>query len=199
MFILSCFNTTGRILILHLLSKTIFMRYLLIMVAFLFAACQKKQESTATMPLAGELYAGVQSQLDLSKIETVTERGVTIYVAKFRENPDRFYFTSQNGDFLYTRNIIDEKNATVEISNGHETVTVNLADGKKNIATRTADWDHGGTGFCQRETGESFSACFKAESDEFCDSFISCIAMATQPTVAMVIAAACSCKCNCKS
>jgi hypothetical protein len=129
----------------------------------------------------------------------VTERGAAVYVAKFKGDPDRFYFTSEKGDFLYSRKVIDEKNATVEISNGHEVVTVNIKDGLKNVTSRTMDWDHGGNNFCQRETGETFSTCFKAESDEFCDSFISCIALATQPTVAMVIAVACSCDCNCKS
>lgn len=29
---------------------------------------------------------------------------------------------------------------------------------------------HGGQGFCQRMKGESFSTCYKAEADEFCDS-----------------------------
>ena len=173
------------------------MRYVLFAV-LLLAACQKKQE-VITMPLAGPQYASVKNQLDLSKIETVTDKGVTVHLASFKNDPDRFYATSENGDFLYSRKIIDEQNATVEISNGHEVVTIQIKDGQKNVSSRSMDWDHGGTGFCQRENGESFSNCFKAESDEFCDSFISCIALATQPSVAMVIAVACSCDCKCKS
>ncbi len=42
-------------------------------------------------------------------------------------------------------------------------------------------------------SGESFGTCYRAESDEFCDSFVSCVALATQPSVAILIAIACSC------
>jgi hypothetical protein len=146
------------------------------------------------MPLAGELYASAKDQLDLSHIETTTgKEGVLIYMAKFKGNPDRIYATSEKGDVLFTRHILDEKNATVEIQKGNEVATINIRDGQKRISGRTAILDHGGNGFCQRERGESFSTCFKAETDEFCDSFISCIALATQPTVSIVIAIACSC------
>lgn len=171
------------------------MRYLFISTALLLVACQKKQEPENQMPLAGELYARVKDQLDLSHIETTTGReGVLIYMAKFKNNPDRIYATSEKGDVLFTRNITDEKNATVEIQKGGEVAIINIRDGQKQITSRTADLYHGGTGFCQREEGESFSACFKAETDEFCDSFISCIALATQPSVSIVIALACCCK-----
>lgn len=170
------------------------MRYLVISAVLLLAACQKKQEPAKGMPLAGELYAIVRDSLDLSHIETTTgKEGVLIYMAKFKANPDRIYATSEKGDVLFTRHIVDEKNATVKICKGREAVTVSIKDGQKRISSRTAAPDHGGSGFCQREPGESFATCFKAETDEFCDSFISCIALATQPTVSIVIAIACSC------
>lgn len=170
------------------------MRYLLVSAVLLLAACEKKQEPTKQMPLAGELYASVKDSLDLSHIETTTgKEGVLIYMAKFKGNPDRIYATSEKGDVLFTRHITDEKNATVEIQKGNEIAVINIKDGEKRISSRTADLYHGGSGFCQREAGESFSTCFKAETDEFCDSFISCIALATQPTVSIVIAIACSC------
>jgi hypothetical protein len=170
------------------------MRYLLVSAVLLLAACEKKQEPATGMPLAGELYANVKDSLDLSHIETTTgKEGVLIYMAKFKGNPNRIYATSEKGDVLFTRHITDEKNATVEIQKGNEIAVINIKDGEKRISSRTADLYHGGSGFCQRETGESFSTCFKAETDEFCDSFISCIALATQPTVSIVIAIACSC------
>ena len=53
--------------------------------------------------------------------------------------------------------------------------------------------NHGGTGFCQRQPGERFSSCYKAEKDEFCDSFVSCLAVDLLPPVMLLIAAACSC------
>jgi hypothetical protein len=52
---------------------------------------------------------------------------------------------------------------------------------------------HGGEGFCQREKGESFQACYNAEMDEFCDSFASCIAATVTPFPAILIGIACSC------
>ena len=130
---------------------------------------------------------------------SLVRRGVLIYMAKFKGNPDRIYATSEKGDVLFSRSIIDENNAIVEVRKGHEIATVLIQDGEKSITSRTADLYHGGTGFCQRETGEAFSTYFKAETDEFCHSFISCVALATQPTVSIVIALACSCSCNCKS
>jgi hypothetical protein len=175
------------------------MRYTIFFAVLLLAACQKKQEPIKEMPFAGELYAGVKDSLDLSSIETVMERGITIHLAKFKGNPDRIYATSEKGDVLFSRHIIDEKTATVEIQKGNDIATIHIKNGKKKMGSRTAELDHGGTGFCQRETGEAFSTCFKAEADEFCDSFISCIALATQPSVSIVIALACSCSCNCKS
>ena len=92
-----------------------------------------------------------------------------------------------------TRVMPQDNKAIVEIQKGSEIVTLTIDDGQKLITSRTAVDDHGGNGFCQREAGESFSTCFKAETDEFCDSFISCIALATQPAVSIVIALACSC------
>lgn len=175
------------------------MRCTILIAVLLLSACQKKQEPPREMPLAGELYASVKDQLDLTNIETVTERGLTIHMARFKGNPDRIYATSEKGDVLFTRNLIDEYTATMEIQKGHEVATIRIKDGQKQITSRTTDLGHGGTGFCQRETGEAFSSCFKAETDEFCDSFISCVALATQPSVSIVIALACSCSCNCKS
>lgn len=169
------------------------MRYILLFAIFLLTACEKKQEPILTMPLAGELYASVKEMLDLSHIETVTERGITIHMAPFRNNPDRIYATSEKGDVLFSRHHRGDNKAIVEIQKGSEIVTLTIDDGQKLITSRTAVDDHGGNGFCQREAGESFSTCFKAETDEFCDSFISCIALATQPAVSIVIALACSC------
>jgi hypothetical protein len=170
------------------------MRYLLFSAVLLLAACNKKQEPAKRMPLAGALYTSIKDSLDLSHIEMTTgKEGVLIYMAKFKGNPDRIYASSEKGDVLFTRRITDEKNATVEIQKGNEVAIINIQDGQKRISGRTAMLDHGGKGFCQREAGESFSTCFKAETDEFCDSFISCVALATQPTVSIVIAIACSC------
>ncbi|WAC42049.1 hypothetical protein [Pedobacter sp. SL55] len=52
--------------------------------------------------------------------------------------------------------------------------------------------NHGGTGFCQREPGESISACYKAEVDEFCSDLLSCAGL-IHWGVHAVILASCSC------
>lgn len=165
----------------------------------LLVAC--KRQSEPPNPLAtGSMYTTVKEQLDLTSVETINGKdGVIIYMAKFKDNPDQFYANSSKGDVLFSRHIIDNKNATVEMQKGSEVLRIDIKEGGKTITSRTIAVDHGGTGFCQRESGETFSKCFKAESDEFCDSFISCIALATQPTVSIVIAIACSCNCNCQS
>lgn len=174
------------------------MNRFLVLLIFLVAC---KRQSEPPNPFAtGSMYAAVKDQLDLSSMETITgKEGVIIYMARFRDNPDRYYANSSKGDVLFSRKIIDAKNATVEIQKGGEILNIDIKEGEKNIASRMMEAYHGGTGFCQRESGETFSKCFKAESDEFCDSFISCIALATQPTVSIVIAIACSCNCNCQS
>jgi|GEM_PF-6886265 len=56
--------------------------------------------------------------------------------------------------------------------------------------------NHGGNGFCQRERNETFAQCYKAEKDEFCSDFFSCIAGDLVPAVSMLIATSCSCKAN---
>jgi hypothetical protein len=48
-------------------------------------------------------------------------------------------------------------------------------------------------GLCQREKGESFKNCFKRESDEFCDDWISTVAYITNPSIGVLIATLCTC------
>lgn len=50
-----------------------------------------------------------------------------------------------------------------------------------------------GSGFCQRQGGESFGNCFSREVSEFCDGFVSAVAFSTNPSISVLIAAACSC------
>lgn len=49
------------------------------------------------------------------------------------------------------------------------------------------------TSFCQREGQEGTSGCYKREADEFCDGFIGCAVLATNPQVHLLILAVCSC------
>ena len=47
--------------------------------------------------------------------------------------------------------------------------------------------------FCLRKSGEGTKECYKREVDEFCDGFIGCAALVTNPTIHLLILAMCSC------
>jgi hypothetical protein len=152
-----------------------------------------------------QMFSQLSAHLDLSKIEKVTgPQNVTISMAKFKNDPNKIYAVSSKGDeMFYVGKMKDQANGEIAVLKGNEAVIISVVSGKTTItgldkeqwANRFARAAHGGGPgeFCQREPGESFSTCFKAEADEFCDSFISCIAVNTQPQVILLIAASCSC------
>jgi hypothetical protein len=150
-----------------------------------------------------ELFSQLSRDLDLSKIEQVAGReNVLIYMARFKDNPNKIYAVNTLGtEVLYSATMKDAKNGTIGILKKGEAITIEFKDGVKVIKdisnqqfeSQFATEFHGGDGFCQREKGESFGTCYRAESDEFCDSFVSCVALATQPIVGIMIALACSC------
>jgi hypothetical protein len=145
----------------------------------------------------------LSKHLDLSKITTVKGvQDVLIYMVKFKDDPNKVYAINTLGsELLYSNMMKDDRNGTIGIMKNGEAIAIEFKDGVKNIRdlganefeNRFAKEYHGGSGFCQREKGESYGACYRAESDEFCDSFISCVALATQPSVAIIIGLACSC------
>lgn len=47
---------------------------------------------------------------------------------------------------------------------------------------------------CQAEGGESVDECYDRETDEFCDGFIACATLATNPQVHLLILGLCSCE-----
>jgi hypothetical protein len=149
------------------------------------------------------MYLQLSKYLELSKITTVKGvQDVLIYMVKFKNDPNKVYAISTLGsELLYSNMMKDDRNGTIGIMKNGEGIAIEFKDGVKNIRdlsgnefeNRFANEYHGGSGFCQREKGESYGACYRAESDEFCDSFISCVALATQPSVAIIIGLACSC------
>ena len=149
------------------------------------------------------MFLKVKADLDLSAIVKVScLDNVEIFMAKFKDQPDKIYaINSLGNEILYAGKMIDEKNGSFGLLKNEEAIVVEFKDGIKEVrdipqaefAERFASKFHGGPGFCQRQPGESFGNCFKAESDEFCDSFISCVALVTQPSVAIIIGLACSC------
>lgn len=171
----------------------------MLIVAIAMMGCRQElqPEIPDGMP-TGEVFNQYQRSLDYSTLKTVTTReNQLIWMVQFKADTDRIYATSSKGELLYERHIQDDKNGSIDLTKNGETVRITFVDGNRTIAdyanARTATDFHGGSGFCQREKGETFGKCFQAESEEFCDSFVSCIALTTQPAVSIIIGIACSC------
>lgn len=164
-----------------------------------------KTASSDLTALAGPLYQKFKDSLDINHVNSVTGlQNVKIYMAKFRSDPNRIYAVNSKGsEILYVGMMRDDLNGEMAVYKSGEAVLISVKNGIGIISNLDSkQWgyfftkkQHGGeTGeFCQREPGETFSQCYNAEKDEFCDSFISCLAADTQPIVIITIAAACSC------
>lgn len=186
----------------------------LILILIVFASCtrQEKQpvnltpietQSKDMVAVAGAMFQKFKDSLDLAHVTMIYGvENVKIYMAKFTNNPNRIYAVSSLGDeVMYVGMMQDGRNGRMAVMKKGEAVLITVKDGVTEINDLDRkQWNyyfttqyHGGPGFCQRMKEESFSTCYKAEADEFCDSFISCIAVNTQPIVVIVIAVACSC------
>ena len=167
----------------------------------------------AAAQIASKYYQKLQGRLlqNSLRLYTNTKENVTVALVSFSNNPDKFM--ALKGKFindkfvilkelLFIRHLTSKGNGRVLILNGTDALEINSVNGYETISSFSLAnsekmifniVEHGGAGFCQREQGESFSNCYKAEKDEFCDGFWSCLAVDTQPQVMLLIAAACSC------
>lgn len=173
------------------------MKYTIIIAFILLAGCRQEvqQIPPEITGLTSTLFDQLKSRLDYSTLtKVIGKENVEIFLIKVKGDTNTVYATSAKGELLFERHIVDANNGYVDITKNGETARMEFKNGTRSISARMAGNFHGGSGFCQREGKESFGECFKAESDEFCDSFISCIALATQPQVAIIIGIACSCK-----
>lgn len=147
---------------------------------------------------------------------------ITIYLIPFKNSANRMLLLKgldNNGSFVLTseylldREVQNEKKGRIMItSSTKEKLLVSYNDGGKAYQNLTpqktttsvngkvsykaiddCEGNHGGVNFCQRESGESFSACYKAEVDEFCDAVVSCAALLYWQVQALIIA---SCNCS---
>ncbi|WP_018612095.1 hypothetical protein [Segetibacter koreensis] len=169
---------------------------------FLNAVETQSQEMLSNV---GPMFKRFKDSLDLTHTKMiVAAEGIKIYMVRFKSNGNRIYAVSSFGqEVLYSGMMQpDGRNGRMAVLKNGEAVLITVSNGVAVIDDLdrkqwkyyfTAQY-HGGHGFCQRMAGESFSNCYKAEADEFCDSFISCIAVDTQPLVVIVIAIACTCK-----
>lgn len=163
------------------------------------------------------LYNKIASKIQKTSIKLFENKseGITIAIMRFEESPEKYYsikgtfskgvFNITN-EFLFGRKLIDKNNGQIVITNNNEATLINFENGIETISQigyEEAEYsiiqvndclgNHGGTGFCQREPGESFSACYNAEKAEFCTGFFSCLALDTVASVLILIASACSC------
>lgn len=163
------------------------------------------------------VYSKVASKIKKNSIKLFENKneGITIAMMCFEETPEKYYsvkgYFSEGAfhitnEFLFGRKLTDKNNGQIIITNNNDATLINIENGiqsftqlgyndaeYKILQVKDCHGNHGGTGFCQREPGEKFSDCYKAEKDEFCDGFWSCLAVDTQPQVMLLIAAACGC------
>lgn len=210
-------NAPMLALVLPVSSKRIEILFMkpLILIFILFSSCVRQDkrpisyipvsvESRELTAHAGPMFQRFKDSLDLYHVKMVLGiENVKIYMAKFKSNSNRIYAVSSFGqEVFYAAMMQDEQNGKMAVLKNGSAVLISVKKGVTQISDLDRkQWSyyftteyHGGPGFCQRMPGESFSTCYKAEADEFCDSFISCIAVNTQPIVVITIAIACTCK-----
>lgn len=169
---------------------------------------------------AGSYYASVSTKLDLESAKLLFNESEKKYVAlfPFRNDTTKSYSIygyvaaneyitdgevlislEKNADESYTKYIVKNQEAFTATVTKNGTMTyqdLNVIPSEKWDIIQTTDCQgrHGGTGFCQREPGESFGACHRAEVDEFTDDFLGWLYYhANQILVDATIAAACAC------
>lgn len=177
----------------------------------------EKIEIVASTKINSTYFGKLSNKINQSNIKlfTNTSENITIAIFRFLDDPNKLFGVKGyflNGKFNFMKEILVGKklqsvsNGEAVILNGHEGLIIKSVNGIDEISPINEEQgrlkiiqvddclgNHGGTGFCQREAGESFSSCYKAEKDEFCDGFFSCIAVDTQVPVMLLIAGACSC------
>jgi hypothetical protein len=177
---------------------------------------QSDQIFTALSSSTG-VFQKISSKIQKNSIRLFenNNEGISIAMMRFEESPEKYYSVKGyfakgafhiTNEFLFGRKAIDKNNGQIILTNNDDALVLNVKQGVQSytqLGYKEAEYSiiqvtdcqghHGGTGFCQREPGESFSNCYKAEKDEFCDGFWSCIAVDTQPQVMLLIAAACGC------
>ena len=160
--------------------------------------------------LSGNIYSEIKEDLDFEKVQLLSSSltGELIYIISMKQK-NRYYAVKAiksgtlivKDELLYASNMQDDSNGKIAIrKNGNDALLIEIRKGamtfrdlNKNEFQAHFMENSKTMGFCQRESGQTFSECFKHEADEFCDSFISCIAIATNPQVSVVIGIACSC------
>lgn len=170
-----------------------------------------------SLKTSSTIFDRINEDLDLENVRLFVNQNENISIAIFRFEDDFNKFFAVSGSFsqnrftinnecLYGREMHTTKNGRIVLTNNNEAIEIKFENGLHSINNLNINiaianiiqasdchGNHGGIGFCQREPGESFSTCYSAELNEFCNSFISCIALSTNPQVSILIALACTC------
>ncbi len=166
----------------------------------------------------GKTFNRLKHQIDISTMKLFVNKneGITIATMRFHSTPEKVYSVKGqfvkgrfilNTELLFGRQLVDKNNAQIRIIKDNEAILVSVKNGIETITSTSGEeaeynflqvkdcnGNHGGTGTCQREPGESFATCYKAEKDEMCDGFFSCLAVDLYPPVMILIALACECQ-----
>ncbi len=152
------------------------------------------------------IFTKIENELDLTQVELL-ESAVSktrVYIIGFKNNPDKKYaikaIVIKNlvvlDEILFSRKMTDLNNGQIGILKNDEALVIKIKNGVRTISEiKEAAYSlhFYQAKFCQRLKNQTFKQCYNKEVDEFCDSFVSCVALATNPTVSMLIAVACSC------
>lgn len=187
------------------------MRYLLILTLALALSCKREtigepelqtvlstynlRKVNIPLPnLSGKIYEMVKNDLDFNNVTVYEDEQKNLtFLIGFR-NQNKLYAIKGQHEFLYSGHMTDDRNGTIGILKNNGAITISFANGKRTIQeVSTDEFQAQYAGFCQRGKNQSFKECYNHEVDEFCDSFVSCVVIATQPQVSVLIAIACTC------
>ncbi|MEO6930811.1 MAG: hypothetical protein ABI151_04225 [Chitinophagaceae bacterium] len=171
------------------------MKYTFLCALICMIACRQQSPVIphVIVPFTAIVFEQVKNRLDFSTITKFTgKENQEVWLVQFKGDTNSIYAASAKSELLYERRFTNTNSGYIDITRGDETIRMSFKNGTRTISAMSTS-EHGGTGFCQREQGERFKECFVKESDEFCDSFASCVALATQPAVSVLIGMACSC------
>lgn len=186
----------------------------------LHAAYGLKESSSPDIPSfqkalsGGIIFKQVKAGLDFDKVKLLTsvKENTLIYIVPFLQG-NRFYAVKAinaksllvQDELLVVSKMQDDKNGTTGILKNGEALQIEFRNGKPVIKDLSVneykahfmqDWPNidpsQASSFCQRQSSQSYGQCFTHEVEEFCNSFISCLAL-THPGVQIVIGLACSC------
>ena len=159
-------------------------------------------KTLSTMPI----FSRLKDELDWSRVEMfVSNTGDKfVYIVGFTGSEEKKYaFTLSRGknqrvidEILVSRKMKDRSNGQIGILKNDEAIVINFQDGVRTIRElphEELQLHFAREGFCQRQKNQTFKQCYNKEVDEFCDSFVSCVALATNPTVSVLIAVSCTC------